>query len=117
MCVGITPSYQEAQSYVYQQRIEQYQDLHHALVTIQQINPVDQDNHTELVTKLFMMQEGLFRLIDIPKVTCYVWLASCKNVAISAGNSSLLSSTLFSRELPLPMKCKIFILIVLKRYI
>ncbi|XP_031550475.1 TBC1 domain family member 7-like [Actinia tenebrosa] len=65
--LGITPPFQQAHSYVSQQRIEQYQDLYHALVTIKQIDTDDQENHAELVTKLFMMQEGLFRLINIPK--------------------------------------------------
>ncbi|KAK3739729.1 hypothetical protein QZH41_016176, partial [Actinostola sp. cb2023] len=67
LLLGVLPPYQAAHTFINQQRNEQFQDLKKALIVINQINSQCTDI-AEIITKMFLMQEGAFTVNAVPEV-------------------------------------------------
>ena len=63
---GIIPPYHDAQQFVMQQRCKHFHDLQHALRVIRKIS--DGDELPYQMSMVFLLDEGAFRFVKVPKV-------------------------------------------------
>ena len=64
--VGVLPPYQEAHTYVSQQREGQFEDLKHALTIMKRLS--ETDDLAQQICNMFLLEEGGMRFVRVPKV-------------------------------------------------